>query len=47
MQSGKTENFAIGKYIDEIKFDQKIIEFTLRRVVLESRRVNVLLVLPL
>jgi len=47
METGQTENFAIGKYLDEIRFDDKQLEFTSRRVVLESRRVDVLLVIPI
>ena len=47
METGKTESFAIGKYLDEIRFDDRELEFTSRRVILESRRVDVLLVIPI
>ena len=47
MQSGETESFATGKYLDEIRFDEQNIEIVSRRVILESRRVDILLVIPL
>ena len=47
MQSGETESFAVGKYLDEIRFDEQSIEIVSRRVILESRRVDILLVIPL
>jgi anthranilate 1,2-dioxygenase small subunit len=47
MQDGATEMFAVGKYIDEIVVDGADLALRSRRVVLESRRVDVLLVLPL
>ena len=47
MQSGETERFAAGKYLDEIRFDEQNIEIVSRRVILESRRVDILLVIPL
>ena len=47
MQDGETEMFAVGKYIDEIVVDGADLALRSRRVVLESRRIDVLLVLPL
>jgi anthranilate 1,2-dioxygenase small subunit len=47
MQDGGGEAFAIGKYIDEIVVDGERLAIRSRRVVLESRRVDVLLVIPL
>ena len=47
MQSGETESFVAGKYLDEIRFDEQNIEIVSRRVILESRRVDILLVIPL
>ena len=47
MQDGGSETFAAGKYLDVLTFedDQPLIKD--RRVVIESRRVDVLLVYPL
>jgi len=47
MQDGGTELFAVGKYLDRIDASGDGLAFTSRRVVLESRRVDVLLVIPL
>ena len=47
MQDGRTEQFAAGKYIDEIAVDGSEPAFMSRRVVLESRRVDILIVFPL
>jgi len=47
MQDGGTELFAIGKFLDEIVVDGKALAIRSRRVVLESRRIDVLLVIPL
>jgi anthranilate 1,2-dioxygenase small subunit len=47
MQDGGGEAFAIGKYLDEIVVDGDGLAIRSRRVVLESRRVDVLLVIPL
>jgi anthranilate 1,2-dioxygenase small subunit len=47
MQDGGGEAFAIGKYLDEIVVDGDTIALRSRQVILESRRVDVLLVIPL
>ena len=47
MQDGGSERFATGKYLDTIVFEDNAPKFKARRVVLDSRRVDVLLVLPL
>ena len=47
MQDGGSERFATGKYLDTIVFENDTPKFKERRVVLDSRRVDVLLVLPL
>ncbi len=47
MESGATELFAIGKYLDLIVFEDGQPRFKERRVILDSRCVDVLLVYPL
>jgi anthranilate 1,2-dioxygenase small subunit len=47
MESGATELFAIGKYLDRIVFEAGEPKFRERRVILDSRCVDVLLVFPL
>jgi anthranilate 1,2-dioxygenase small subunit len=47
MQDGGGEAFAIGKYLDEIVVDGETLALRSRRVVLESRRIDVLLVIPI
>ena len=47
MEDGATALFAIGKYLDRIEIDADGIRFKERRVVLDSRRIDVLLVMPL
>ncbi len=47
MQDGGTETFAAGKYLDRIVFEGAVPKLNSRRVVLDSRRVDILLVLPL
>ena len=47
MEDGATALFAIGKYLDRIEIDAAGIRFKERRVVLDSRRIDVLLVMPL
>ena len=47
MQDGRMETFAAGKYLDIIVFEDGKPLFKERRVVLESRRVDILLVFPL
>ena len=46
-QDGDTVTFAAGRYLDRIVRDQSALRFSSRRVVLDSRRVDILLVLPL
>ena len=47
MESGETSLFAIGKYLDRIAFEGGEPKFRERRVILDSRCVDVLLVFPL
>ncbi|HJU16329.1 MAG TPA: aromatic-ring-hydroxylating dioxygenase subunit beta [Stellaceae bacterium] len=44
---GNTELFAAGKYLDRIVRDGDELRLQSRRVVLESRRVDILVVLPI
>jgi anthranilate 1,2-dioxygenase small subunit len=46
-QDGDTVVFATGRYLDRIVEDGGRLRFKSRRVVLDSRRVDILLVLPL
>ena len=46
-QDGDTVVFATGRYLDRIVEDGGALRFKSRRVVLDSRRVDILLVLPL
>ncbi len=47
MQDGASEMFAVGKYLDVIEVRDGRPLFRERKVVLESRRVDILLVYPL
>lgn len=47
MQGGGTELFAIGKYIDCIAIEDDRLRLKSRRAVLEPRRVDILIVLPI
>ncbi|MBT6274833.1 MAG: aromatic-ring-hydroxylating dioxygenase subunit beta [Chromatiales bacterium] len=48
MQDGRMETFAVGKYVDEISIDgDGHPKFLSRTVVLDARRVDILLVYPL
>ena len=47
MQDGGSEMFAVGKYLDAVVLQDGRPLFQERRVVLESRRVDILLVYPL
>lgn len=47
MQNGGGEAFAVGKYLDEIVVDGDAMAIRSRQVILESRRVDVLLVIPI
>lgn len=47
MQDGRSELFAIGKYLDRIVFEEGAPLLADRRVILESRRIDILLVMPL
>lgn len=47
MQRGETDLFASGKYLDRIVFEAGAPKFRQRLVVLDSRRIDILLVLPL
>lgn len=46
-QDGDTVTFATGRYLDRIVPDGDALRFRARRVVLDSRRVDILLVMPL
>jgi anthranilate 1,2-dioxygenase small subunit len=47
MQDGGSDIFATGKYVDTIVFDGDAPRLKDRRVILDSRRIDILLVLPL
>ena len=47
MQDGGSETFATGKYLDTIAAAGPSFQLRERRVILESRRIDILLVLPL
>ena len=47
MQDGGSKMFAVGKYLDAIVFQDGRPLFQDRRVILESRRIDILLVYPL
>ena len=47
MEDGATDLFAIGKYLDRIVFEDGEPKFNERRVILDSRCIDVLLVFPL
>ena len=47
MQGGSTELFAAGKYRDRIVHEEGGLRLKSRHVVLESRRVDILIVLPI
>ena len=46
MEDGEAELFAAGKYLDRIVFEGGEPKFAERRVILDSRRIDVLLVYP-
>jgi anthranilate 1,2-dioxygenase small subunit len=46
-QDGDTVTFATGRYLDRVVQDEGALRFKSRRAVLDSRRVDILLVLPL
>lgn len=47
MEDGQMDLFAVGKYLDVFKLDGDDLRFQDRLIVLESRRIDVLLVFPL
>ena len=47
MQDGRMDIYAVGKYLDVIVFDREKPLLKDRRVVLESRCIDILLVYPL
>ena len=47
MQSGGTEPFASGKYLDSIDMSGEAPRFRRRIVVLDSKRVDILIVYPI
>ena len=47
MQDGRSDLFATGKYLDTVAIDGGVPKLQERIVVLDSRQVDILLVLPL
>ena len=47
MQDGRKELFATGKYLDTVVLDDGVPKFQERLVVLDSRHIDILLVIPL
>ena len=47
MHDGETQLFATGRYLDRIRIDAQPYRFIERLVVLDSRKIDTLLVLPL
>ena len=47
MQDGRSESFAVGKYLDLIAIDGGVPLLRERTVVLDSRRIDILLVYPI
>jgi hypothetical protein len=47
MEDGRIDLFATGKYLDEIVLDAGAAKFAERIVVLDSRNVDILMVVPL
>jgi anthranilate 1,2-dioxygenase small subunit len=47
MDDGRMDLFATGKYLDEVVFDGVAAKFAQRIVVLDSRNVDILMVVPL
>jgi anthranilate 1,2-dioxygenase small subunit len=47
MQDGRSDLFATGRYLDRIVEEEGALRFAERVVLLDSRRVDILLVLPL
>jgi anthranilate 1,2-dioxygenase small subunit len=47
MERGDTDLFATGKYLDRIVFEGETPKFKERKVVLDSRQIDILLVMPL
>lgn len=47
MENGYTDLFAIGKYLDQVLLVDDIPKFKERRVILDSRRVDTLMVFPI
>ena len=47
MEDGRMDLFATGKYMDEVVFEDGVAKFSERIVVLDSRNVDILIVVPL
>jgi anthranilate 1,2-dioxygenase small subunit len=47
MEDGRIDLFATGKYLDEVVLDAGAAKFEERVVVLDSRNVDILMVVPL
>lgn len=47
MEDGEAKLFATGKYLDRIVFEAGAPKFSERKVILDSRRIDVLLVFPI
>lgn len=47
MEGGRMDLFAVGKYLDEAVLDEGRARFQKRVVVLDSRNIDILIVIPL
>jgi len=47
MEDGRMDLFATGKYLDEVVIEDGVAKFSERVVVLDSRNVDILIVVPL
>ena len=47
MHDGQSQVFATGRYLDRIKVDAEPLRFTERLVILDSQKIDTLLVIPL
>src|ERR1700742_73651 len=46
MEDGRMDLFATGKYLDEVVFEDGVAKFSERIVVLDSRNIDILIVMP-
>jgi anthranilate 1,2-dioxygenase small subunit len=47
MEGGRMDLFATGKYLDEIVLESGVAKFRERVIVLDSRNIDILMVVPL